>query len=189
VQPLQKLLDSFTPRGEQEAADYKYFQEFAKDPRNLTRDSIAHFTASAFVINPARDKTLGILHKLNHSWMFPGGHADGNPDLLHVARKEAQEETGLTALKLLQPAPIAIESISIPAHRHRTRGYVASHIHLDVMFLFEADETVPLVQNPDETSGVEWLDFAEMIESAKHNKSLEVAGTIEKVVSRIKEAK
>ena len=71
MEKLQDLLANFEPRGEQEVADLKFLNEFAKDPRNLTRDSIAHFTASAFVINWTHDKVLAIFQNIYQSggWM------------------------------------------------------------------------------------------------------------------------
>ncbi len=79
--------------------DFKVFQDFAADEKNLNRSSIAHFTASAFVLNESHDKILGIYHKIYQSWGWVGGHADGNADLLAVAVKEVQEETGLRFFK------------------------------------------------------------------------------------------
>ncbi|MCU5753365.1 NUDIX domain-containing protein [Lactococcus lactis] len=68
----------------------------------MNRSSIAHFTASAFVLNESHDKILGIYHKIYQSWGWVGGHADGNADLLAVAVKEVQEETGLQTFKNFQ---------------------------------------------------------------------------------------
>lgn len=36
-----------------------------------------------------------IYHKIYNSWAWTGGHSDGDNDLLHVAMKEAKEETGI----------------------------------------------------------------------------------------------
>ena len=84
---IEKLLENFVAEGQQEKTDYKVFQDFAADEKNLNRSSIAHFTASAFVLNESHDKILGIYHKIYQSWGWVGGHADGNADLLAVAVK------------------------------------------------------------------------------------------------------
>ena len=184
MEKLQDILANFKPRGEQETADLKVFNEFADDIRNLTRDSIAHFTASAFVINRNHDKVLAIFHNIYQSWGWMGGHADGDADLLAVAEKEVREESGISNLKLLSPAPISIENIPIQAHVHRKHGYVPVHIHLNVTFLFEADENDEIEQNPAENSGVEWIKFNELVEKSTedHMKSI-----YKKIIARIKE--
>ena len=41
----------------------------------------ALFTASAWVVNPARNKVLMIYHNIYNSWSWTGGHADGETDL------------------------------------------------------------------------------------------------------------
>ena len=36
-----------------------------------------------------------VYHIINDGWIYPGGHADGEEDLLKVAVREVEEETGL----------------------------------------------------------------------------------------------
>ena len=108
---IEKLLENFVPEGQQEKTDFKVFQDFAADEKNLNRSSIAHFTASAFVLNESHDKILGIYHKIYQSWGWVGGHADGNADLLAVAVKEVQEETGLRFFKKLSEKLLTNERI------------------------------------------------------------------------------
>ena len=62
----------------------------------LTRENtIAHITSSGYIVNKSRTKVVMIYHNIYKSWAWTGGHADGDSDLLHVALKEAKEETGL----------------------------------------------------------------------------------------------
>ena len=159
---LVSLLGNFTPDGKQEIADHELFLERARDPINLTRESDAHFTASAFVLNQDHTKVLAIFHNIYQSWGWMGGHADGDPDLLHVAEKEAEEESGVSHLKLLHPAPISIESIPVLAHVRRGVP-VSEHTHLNVTFLFQAEDSADLRIQPDENSGVKWIFLNEFI--------------------------
>src|SRR5215204_3717077 len=55
-----------------------------------------HLTGSAWILDPSRTKTLLTHHKKLEKWVQLGGHADGNPDLWDVARREASEESCLT---------------------------------------------------------------------------------------------
>lgn len=182
---VSDLLDNYRPIGEQEDADYSIFVHAASDPASLTRDALAHFTASAFVLNKEHDKILAIYHKIYQSWGWLGGHVDGNADLLAVAMKEVQEESGLQQVRiLLDGQPISIEDITVPAHVHRTRGYVSAHLHLNVTFLFEADEHALMTVNEDETAGIAWVPIDEFINKSNEP---EMQVIYQKIIGRINE--
>ena len=55
----------------------------------------AHVTGSSWVVSPGRDRVLMMHHKKHEQWFQPGGHADGESDILRVALRETQEESGL----------------------------------------------------------------------------------------------
>lgn len=128
----------------------------------LTRENIAmHITSSGYIINKNRDKVLMIYHKIYDSWAWTGGHADGDDDLLHVAIKEAQEETGLKNVKALDEDIFSLDVLTVDGHIKRGK-YVSSHLHLNVTYLLEADEKEELKVNEDETKGVKWLHINEL---------------------------
>lgn len=182
---LIELLNNFVPEGEQEIADRKLFLKRAEDSINLTRNSDAHFTASAFVLNQDHTKVLAIFHNIYQSWGWMGGHADGDADLLNVAKKEVSEESGILNLKLLKPSPISIESIPVAAHIRRGES-VAAHIHLNVTFLFEASDTDEIHAQPEENSGVKWTPVNEFIaESLEPHMKL----IYQKIINRLESVK
>ena len=119
---------------------------------------MCHFTASNWIVNKDRTKVIMIYHNIYKSWAWTGGHADGDSDLLHVARKEAEEETGLSNLKLLSDGIYGLQILTVDPHIKRGK-YVASHVHLDCCFLFEANEKDLLRIKEDENSGVKWVDI------------------------------
>ena len=94
---LRKKIEEFIPFNEQEENDKIQFLEFIDSfDDTLTRDNIfGYFTASAFVVNKERNKMVVVYHIINDGWIYPGGHADGEEDLLKVAVREVEEETGL----------------------------------------------------------------------------------------------
>lgn len=48
---------------------------------------------------------------------------------------------------------------------HIKRGkYVASHLHLSVAYILEADENEELVVKEDENSGVKWVDIDNVLD-------------------------
>ena len=61
--------------------------------RNLFDDG--HFTASVFVVNPERTKVLLMHHIKLGKWQQFGGHADGEYNLVNVAKRELEEEAGI----------------------------------------------------------------------------------------------
>lgn len=160
---FEKDLKQFVPFDEQEAKDkeimLKYIDTFEDV---LTRkNEFGHFTCSAFIVNEIRDKVLLIHHNIFESWMWPGGHADGDDDFLHVALKETEEETGVEDIKVLQSSIFAIENYPILGHFKRGI-FVSSHSHLDVIYLLEVSEKEVLKIKPDENSGVKWVPLEEI---------------------------
>lgn len=158
-----ELIKAYTPYNEQEEKDKAvilYCIERFEDV--LTRkNEIAHITSSAFVVNRTKDKVLVVHHNIYNSWSWTGGHADGEEDLLAVAMKELNEETGV---KNSHPVTLDIFSLDIlPVLGHTRRGnYVSPHIHLSIAFLIEADETDVLIVKEDENSGVKWIPLDEL---------------------------
>lgn len=159
---LSAALAAYHPCCEQEAADRMVMlQALTTLPMPLSRESLqAHFSASAWVVNPARDRVLMVYHNLYDSWAWTGGHADGDADLISVAMREACEETGLAQVRPLQQGIFSLETLTVDAHEKRGQ-FVPSHLHLNVTYLLEADDTLPLHRKVDENKAVRWFTLAE----------------------------
>lgn len=100
---LREEIKNYIPYNEQEEKDkellLKYIDGFDDI---LTRENeLCHFTASNWIVNKERTKVLMAYHNIYKSWAWTGGHADGESDLLKVALREANEETGINNLKVL----------------------------------------------------------------------------------------
>ena len=156
---LREQLESYNPIDEQEEKDKAQMLEFIGNFDDvLTRKNIfGHFSASAFVVNKARDKMVVVYHNIYDGWIYPGGHADGEEDLLSVAVREVEEETGLK-VNVLDENFYGIQSLPVTGHVKRG-SYVSSHTHYDVVYLLEADDSVPLVYREDESQGVKWVSL------------------------------
>ena len=156
---LKEQIEKYMPFDEVEQKDKEQFLEFINSFDDvLTRNNIfGHFTASAFVVNKDRTKMVVVYHIINDGWAYPGGHADGIDDLLSVAVREVEEETGLKA-KVLDKNIFAINSNPVIGHVKRGK-YVSSHIHFDCVYIMEADDKIPLVYREDESKGVKWVNF------------------------------
>jgi len=160
---LRKALEAYVPYDEAEACEKQVMLDFlASHPDALSRENkVAHFTATAWIVNRERTKVLMVYHNLYNSWSWVGGHADGDEDLFRVVKKEIAEETGLTRLIPLRDGIYSLRII--PVEHHVKKGkYVNSHLHLDVEYLFEADEADVVRVKEDENSGVGWLPIDEL---------------------------
>lgn len=75
---LRDRIKNFVPHTPQEAADQELVLYcLSRGDELLTRENpVCHFTASAWVVNPGRDKVLMAYHNIYHSWSWLGGHAD-----------------------------------------------------------------------------------------------------------------
>ena len=159
---LKEQIENYVPYDEQEERDKEQMLSFIdKFDDVLTRKNIfGHFTASAFIINKERNKMVAVYHLINNSWQLPGGHVDGEEDLLKVALREVEEETGLKPKVLNNKKIFTIQSAPIKGHIKHGK-YVSAHLHLDAVFLMEADESIPLIYREDESKGIKWLSFEE----------------------------
>ena len=157
---LKEQIEKYIPYNEQEASDKELMLEYIdKFEDVLTRkNKMCHFTASNWIVNKDRTKVLMIYHNIYKSWAWTGGHADGDSDLLHVAIKEAEEETGLNNLKLLSDGIYGLQILTVDSHINRGK-FVSSHLHLDCCFLLEANEEEKLRIKEDENSGVKWVEI------------------------------
>ena len=158
---IKEKIQKYEPFDEQEERDKEQFLKFINTFDDvLTRENIlGHFSASAFVINKAKNKMLVVYHNINDGWIYPGGHADGEDDFLSVAIREVEEETGLRA-NVLQDSIFSIQSAPVKGHVKNGK-YVSAHIHFDVVYLLEADETQELKFREEESQGVKWIAFEE----------------------------
>ena len=109
-----------------------------------------HITGSAWIVDPSRKLTLLVHHAKLNKWVQPGGHADGDEDILAVALREAEEETGLMHFSVV-PDFFDIDIHTIPA-----RSDIGEHDHYDVRFLFEADAAQPVIVS-EESHDVKWI--------------------------------
>ena len=165
VDNLKENIEKFTPYNEQEEVEKRVMLKYISDFNDvLTRQNeYGHFTSSSFILNKERTKMLMIYHNIYKSWAWTGGHSDGDNDLLYVAMKEAKEETGLKDVKPISNDIYSLEIITVNGHEKRGK-YVASHVHLNVTYLLEADEKEEIHIKEDENSGVKWVPIDKILE-------------------------
>ncbi len=155
---IREQIAAYVPVNEQERRDKQVILDFLERNGDAFERSnlLAHMTASAWVVNPARDKVLMVYHKIYDSWSWTGGHADGERDLLAVALREVREETGVEHVRPVSEDICSLEVLTVDGHEKRG-VYVPSHLHLNVTYLLEADERDSLQVCEAENSGVKWF--------------------------------
>lgn len=166
MKTLQSQIQHYSPYNEQEQCDKQLLLDYLPLGESiLYREHVqAHLTASAWIVNENRDKVLMIYHNLYDSWAWTGGHADGNADLLAVAIQEAIEETGVNVVPLLHE-PFSLEILAVN-HHFKHGKFVPAHVHLNVTYLLEADDSQPLIVQPAENSAVAWMDLNQAVEAS-----------------------
>ncbi len=164
---LKQQIQKFTPFNEQEERDKAILVKWFESGMDiLTRENeVAHLTASAWVVSPDRKRVLMAYHNIYHSWAWLGGHADGDADLHHVAKKEVMEESGVAHVKFLSDEPFSIEILSVDGHVKKGR-YVSTHLHLNVTYLMEADPAEAVQNRPEENSAVAWIPVGQIAEKS-----------------------
>ena len=155
---LIQQLERYKPWNEQEERDRLLILQCLREQKDIfTRSNrLAHMTASAWVVNPDRSRVLMAYHNIYHSWSWLGGHADGETDLLSVAIREVQEESGICHVRPVSEEIFSVESLTVDGHVKRGE-YVSSHLHLNVTYLLEASDEESLSIKKDENSGVAWF--------------------------------
>jgi 8-oxo-dGTP pyrophosphatase MutT (NUDIX family) len=155
--PLKQLLQEYRDQATDiEARDA--FLSFVDNNASCFKRSLedGHITASAWIVDPERNQALLVLHKKLGLWLQPGGHCDGDPDVVQVAKKEVEEETGLEEFRIFSEEIFDLDIHEIPMWKS-----IPSHYHYDVRFLIYANSQQPLIPN-DESNDLRWIDFSEV---------------------------
>ncbi len=167
-QDLLNYLRSHRTRFMDEAAYVRRAVEYIENnPGCFEREHApVHITGSAWVVNPDRSHVLLVHHGTLHEWYQPGGHADGDPDVLRVAMREAAEESGIDGahIRLLAPDVFDVDMHMIPASPK-----APAHGHIDIRFLLEADDAHD-VPGSHESHAVKWVRLDRVL-SYNNNRS------------------
>jgi 8-oxo-dGTP pyrophosphatase MutT (NUDIX family) len=157
-QPIMGLLEAYITPDPAEKRMLDAMIGFIKSHEDCFERSQVegHITASAWIVNPARTHVLLIHHVKLDKWLQPGGHCDGDTDVLGVAMKEVFEETGLS----VEPSGTAI--FDVDNHLVPQRLDIPGHIHYDVRFLVTAEKEKEELPGNSEVNSIRWIKLEDV---------------------------
>ncbi len=160
---LVALLESYLRRHAEEAGTVGRILGLIEDhARCFERDCLpGHITASAWIVSRERGAALLTHHRKLDRWLQLGGHADGDTDVLAVALREAEEESGLRRFVPL-PSGEAPVILDVDVHDIPARGSDPAHEHHDIRFLLEVSEQQPIRRDARESKAMRWFAEAEL---------------------------
>lgn len=151
---LLELLTHYNPIDAAEQEHKKTILHFLSQYPNAFERSleVGHITASAWLVNKDNTKALLMHHRKLNLWVQLGGHCDGNTDVLAVAIKEAQEESGIMDIQPVQSGIFDIGVHLIPENKKEK-----AHYHYDIRFLLQVMSDEDFVAN-EESHALAWID-------------------------------
>ena len=151
---LLAAIERYEKRHPNEGATIARFREFViRVPRCFHRETTeGHITGSAWVVTMDGSQTLLTHHRKLNKWLQLGGHADGDNNVVRVALKEAQEESGISDLSILTN-----EIFDLDIHPIPEREDIAEHLHYDVRYVVRAAHTNHIVSG--ESHDLAWVSI------------------------------
>ncbi|HAK50535.1 MAG TPA: nucleoside triphosphate hydrolase [Gammaproteobacteria bacterium] len=113
-------------------------------------------------------------HRKLDRWLQPGGHADGQSDVLAVAMREAEEESGLWEIE-----PVSDSLFDIDIHLIPARGNEAEHFHYDCRFLLRSVGSDQYTVS-EESDDLAWILLSDM---ASYTSEVSITRMVDKVRS------
>lgn len=171
-EPLLQLLKGYelTASFDEKETITEFIQYVSKNSdcfERKAKEDAKHIAASVLLVTRDFKKALFLWHTKIGRWTQPGGHADGSPDLVSVALKELEEETGITGAMLVSPIPLDIYRFDYPKE---VFGYRKSIYNLCfLVFLPEGQELK--IMEPEKCKEMHFVTIEEastMIQAIHH---------------------
>ncbi|MCW1887759.1 NUDIX hydrolase [Luteolibacter flavescens] len=152
-QPLLDQLAAYAAKHPDETETVQRFAGFVAAEADCFERSLAigHVTGSAWIVSADGSQVLLTHHAKLDRWLQLGGHADGDPDVLAVALKEAREESGLSDFE-----PVGSGIFDLDIHPIPARKGDPEHLHYDVRYLLRATGSTAYTVS-DESHDLRWV--------------------------------
>lgn len=143
--------EQFPHHGERVEVFGRFFRSSAH-PLSEQLSPREHVTVGGCILDSSLRHLLLIHHRKLNKWICPGGHVERGESLLSAARRECEEETGLTELNSLSSIPIHLGIFSVPHF-----GKQEAHWHYNLCFPFLLREEQEIVYSKRELLGCHWV--------------------------------
>ena len=150
---ILKLINNYHPQDDAEITYKERTLQFIEENKECFERSLesGHITASSWLLDNTGEKALLMHHAKLDIWCQLGGHCDGDSDVLAVAIKEAQEESGI-----LNILPLSQEIFDIDVHLIPAKGLIKEHFHYDIRFLLQVQSQEQIISNR-ESKELRWI--------------------------------
>ena len=160
---LEQLLVAYQPTDDLETEHLRRMLVLLRQtaaPFSRNQFEPGHFTASAFVLCPRKERLLLIFHDKLERWLQPGGHIDPeDTSILGAALRELREETGLRNHEV-QAWPDQILDVDVHVIPPNPKKNEPSHRHFDIRILFFANTN--LAEAGSDARDVQWVDIGDV---------------------------
>ncbi|MDA0708661.1 MAG: NUDIX hydrolase [bacterium] len=179
--PLLQQLAAYRDQFPEESAVVERYQSFVKAHANCFERSLpmGHITASAWVVNREGTRTLLTHHRKLDKWLQLGGHADGDSEVLRVARREVAEESGITDVTVVGEGIFDVDIHLIP----ELKGEPA-HDHYDIRYALRVTGE-EAYRVSDESHDLEWVEIDRLHERTQEASMVRMARKWQVLSSRI----
>lgn len=161
-QDLLAALAAYAPTTEEERVDRDCIAALVTDhPDCFYRHHFVpgHVTGSALLLSRDCARILLNHHKTLNKWLSFGGHADGEADILSVACRETEEESGITAVAPVSAAIFDVDVHVIPVNPARNEP---EHSHFDIRYLLQVTGSEDFTVSA-ESESLRWCTFDEAL--------------------------
>lgn len=123
-----------------------------------------HFSATTYLLDSDKKRTLMHFHSKLQTWLPPGGHMEVNEAPFEAATREIYEEYGLRDLKFIHPVSkrkLDSRSYMLEMPHFLIEEKIAKdHIHLDwIFFAWVSDKELKKVESVE---NYRWFTFDEL---------------------------
>ena len=153
---LYKALNSYLPFDENDKKNLEELISFLNTDNNCfnRKNFNGHITAGALIMNYDGNVLINH-HKDTDLWLLFGGHSDGNSDSLSVAKREVEEESGITEYEC-DGQILDIDIHFVPENVQKNEP---AHKHYDIRFLFFVNNNFFRLSN--ESKEAKWVTIEE----------------------------
>jgi len=162
---LAAMLNAYDPPDAGEAEDrFRMLVLLQSEPACFERSCFVpgHITGSALLVSGDGRRALMNHHKSLNKWLCFGGHADGEADILSVARREGVEESGIERIEPAFGGIFDLDIHPIPANLKRNEP---AHEHFDIRYLFRVTGRENFTVS-DESHDMKWCGYDEAVQLA-----------------------